>query len=250
MDVGFAVTALGLLIVVGAVTAYLGLLFVIHGFTYRTGIFHGAVAAGMVLALIGWLAWDGGALALAALLIGVVWFLVAWHELRLVGSTGLAVRAGDPMPAFAASTTDGRPVTQQDLIALAPAMLVLYRGWWCPTSKVQLDEVIATYDELRAAGVTVFAGSVDAPAEAEPLQRHVGDRITILCSLPLSLLDAIGVRDERGAPWYDRLLFGAQRRDISMPAALVVDASGRIVFAQRSTRVDDRPRPSEVLASL
>src|SRR5688572_28821389 len=45
---------------------------------------------------------------------------------------------------------------------------------------------------------------------------------------------------ERGAspPWYDRLLFGAAQRDISMPAALVVDGSRRIVFAHRSTRVD------------
>jgi hypothetical protein len=73
------------------------------------------------------------------------------------------------------------------------------------------------------------------------LQRHVGDAITILCDVPTSLLDTIGVRDARGAPWYDRLLFGAARRDISMPAALVIDASGRVVFAHRSTRVDDRP---------
>ncbi len=250
MNIGLSVTALGLLVVVGAVTAYLGLLFVIHGFTYRTVIFHAAVATGMVLALLGWLAGGNGALALAAQLIGIVWFLVAWRELRLVGSTGLRVRAGDAIPPFVASTTDGRRITEQDLVASAPVLLVLYRGWWCPTSKVQLNEVIGTHDELRAAGVTVFAGSVDAPAEAEPLQRHVGDRITILCDIPLSLLDAIGVRDTRGAPWYDRLLFGAQQRDISMPAAVVIDASGRIAFAQRSIRVDDRPRPSEVLASL
>jgi hypothetical protein len=98
--------------------------------------------------------------------------------------------------------------------------------------------------------VTIFAGSVDAPAEAEPLQRHVGDNITILCDVPTSLLDTIGVRDGRGAPWYDRLLFGAQQRDISMPAALVIDRSGLIVFAHRSTRVDDRPRQADILASL
>lgn len=106
------------------------------------------------------------------------------------------------------------------------------------------------YDQLRAAGVTVFAGSVDAPAEAAPLQLHVGDRITILCDVPTSLLGTIGVRDERGAPWYDPLLFGATRRDISIPAALLIDGSGRVAFAHRSTRVDDRPRPTDILASL
>lgn len=68
--------------------------------------------------------------------------------------------------------------------------------------------------------------------------------------LPTSLLDTIGVRDERGAPRYDRLRFGAAQRDISMPAALVIDRSGRVTFARRSTRVDDRPRPADILASL
>jgi peroxiredoxin len=250
VDIGAALTVLGLIVVVGGAIAYLILLFVVHKFTYRTWIFHGIVATGMALAVAGWVAGGSILIALFVCGFGVLWFVVALRELRLVGSKRLAIRPGDPMPAFTASTTDGRRVTERDLIASAPALLVLYRGWWCPSSKVQLDEVVRSHDELRSAGLTVFAGSVDGPDEAAPLQRHVGERITILCDVPTSLLDTIGVRDERGAPWYDRLLFGAARRDISMPAALVIDGTGRIRYAHRSTRVDDRPRPSDVLASL
>ena len=250
MDIGFALAVLGLLLVVGGAIAYLVLLFVVHGFTYRTWIFHGVVAAGMAVALLGWLIDGRSPIPLLAIILGVAWFLVARRELRLVGSSRLAVRRGDPVPTFTASTTDGSRITEQDLVAKAPTLLVLYRGWWCPTSKVQLDEIMRSHDQLRAAGLTIFAGSVDAPAEAEPLQRHVGDGITILCDVPVSLLDTIGVRDERGAPWYDRLLVGAAKRDISMPAALVIDPSGRIVFAHRSTRVDDRPRPADILAAI
>lgn len=250
MDIGLALTVLGLLVVLAGAIAYLILLFVVHGFTYRTWIFHAVVVAGMALAATGWVVGGSAPIAVLAGALGVTWFLVARRELRLVGSKRLAVRPGDAVPAFTASTTDGGRITEQDLVSRAPVLLVLYRGWWCPSSKAQLDEVVQNYDQLRAAGVTVFAGSVDAPAEAAPLQRQVGDRITILCDVPTSLLDAIGVRDERGAPWYDRLLFGAPQRDISMPAALVIDGSGRIVFAHRSTRVDDRPRPADILASL
>jgi hypothetical protein len=82
------------------------------------------------------------------------------------------------------------------------------------------------------------------------MQDHLGPGITILCDVPTSLLDAIGVRDRRGAPWYDRLIFGAARRDISMPAALLVDGSGRIRYAHRSTTVDDRPLPSDIRAVI
>jgi peroxiredoxin len=250
LDIGFALTALGLLFVAAGGLAYLVLLFAVHGFTYRTWMFHGVVLAGMALALVGWVIGGSVLLGLAAEMLGIVWFVVAWRELSLSGSKRLAVRRGDPMPAFTASTTDRLPFTERDLVAAAPALLVMYRGWWCPSSKAQLDEVVQSHEELAGAGVTVFAGSVDGPDEAAHLQRHVGDRITILCDIPTSLLDTIGVRDERGAPWYDRLLFGAARRDISMPAALVIDDSGRIVYAHRSTRVDDRPRPAEILERL
>lgn len=250
MDIGLGLTVGGLVVVAGGAVAYLVLLFVIHGFTYRTWIFHAVVVSGMAVAVIGWLTGGSGAIALLASAMGAAWFVVAWRELRLVGSKGLAVRPGDRMPAFTATTTDGRRITEQDLVASAPTLLVLYRGWWCPSSKVQLDEVVRSHEELRAYGVTVFAGSVDGPDEAAPLQRHVADRITIVCGIPTSLLDTIGVRDERGAPWYDRLLFGAAKRDISMPAALVIDGSGRITYAHRSLRVDDPPRPADILAAV
>jgi peroxiredoxin len=250
MDIGTALTALGLLLVVGAVVAYLLLLFVVHGFTYRTWRFHVTVIAGVTLAVAGWLAGGSGPVALLAIVAGVTWFVVTWRELRLVGSTGLAVRPGDAVPRFAATTVEGAPFTDGDLVSDAPALLVLYRGWWCPSSRAQLDEIVRRRGELTAAGVSVFAGSVDSPAEAAPMQDHLGPGITVLCDVPTSLLDAIGIRDTRGAPWYDRLIFGAACRDISMPDSLLVDGSGRIRYVHRSSTVDDRPLTSDVLASI
>ena len=243
-------TALGLLLVVAAALSYLTLVFVLHRFTYRTWMFDAVVGAGMALALIGWALGGSGAEALVAVGLGVIWFLATRNELHLVGSKGLKVRVGDRIPAFTVSTIDGKPFTEQDLIANAPALLELYRGWWCPTSKAQLDEVARDYQRLRAAGIKIFGASVDGPAEAAPLQQHVGDKITILCDVSGTFLDDVGVRDDRGAPWYDRLLYGAAHRDICMPAALVVDRSGKIVFAHRSTRLDDRARPADILDGL
>jgi peroxiredoxin len=248
--IGFAMTLAGLALVLGTVVAYVALLFVIQSFTYRTWMFHAVVGAGMAVAVIGWLAGGSGPVAALAIVAGIAWFLVTWHELRLVGSSGLGVRPGGTMPPFAVTTVDGAPFTDRDLVAHAPALLVLYRGWWCPSSRVQLDEIKERRAQLTAGGVSLFAGSVDSPAEAAPMQDYLGPGITVLCDVPTSLLDAIGVRDTRGAPWYDRLLFGAKHRDISMPAAVLVDASGRIRYAQRSTKLDDRPLPSDILAAV
>ena len=248
---GIDVAALaGLLLVLAAYVSYLVMLFVLHRFTYRTWLFHVTVIAGMLLALAGLLAGGSREIGLAALALGGAWFLVTRLELGLVGSRAMRVHVGDPMPAFTALDIAGRTMTERDLVASAPALLVLYRGWWCPSSKVQLDEMRRHYADLAALGVTIFAGSVDGPDESAPMQDHVGDTIRILCSVQESFLDEIGVRDRRGAPWYDRLWFGAMQRAIAMPAAIAIDRTGRIVFAERSTRVDERPQPKALIASL
>jgi peroxiredoxin len=243
-------TTIGLLIVLAVFVAYLLLLFVIQRFTYRTWIFDFIIIVGMATALTGWAIGGSSPIALSAIGLGIAWFVITRHELTLTGSKHLELQVGDRMPAINLLTIENRLVTEQDLIAKSPALLVFYRGWWCPSSKSQLDELIHDYENLNRAGVAIFAASVDSPSEAVPLQQRVGNKITILCNVPESLLDNIGVRDQRGAPWYDRILFGAKKQDIAMPSALVLDTSGKIVFVYRSTRVDDRPRPANILASL
>lgn len=244
------IVILGLLFVLTGIFSYLILLFVLHRFTYRTWVFNAIVGAGMALAVMGWGIGDSGMVALTAVFLGGVWFLVSRRELKLVGSQHLRLRKGDRVPAFTLLTIDGRQVTEQDLISKAPVLFALYRGWWCPSSKSQLDELVRDYENLSQAGLTIFAASVDEPTEAAPLQQQVGDKITILCSVSESLLDDVGVRDQRGAPWYDRILYGAAHQDISMPAWLVIDHAGKIVCAYRSTRLDYPARTADILANL
>ena len=249
MNIG-SMTIIGLLIILTGFFSYLILLFVIHRFTYRTWIFDVIIGLGIAATFIGWIYGGNTVMTLITVILGVAWFPITRHELNLTGSKHLKLRVGDRLPQLNLLTTDGRQVTEQDLIASAPTLLMLYRGWWCPSSKSQLGEVVHYYDSLSEAGLTIFAASVDEPAEAAPIQQYVGDKITILCNVPESLLDEIGARDQRGAPWYDRILFGAKLQDIAMPSALVINTSGKIVFVYRSTRVDDRARPEDIIVSL
>jgi peroxiredoxin len=241
---------LGLAVVVGAIVVYAVMLFVVHTFTYRTWIFDSAVAFGIVLAIIGWGASGPNLASGIALAVGAVWFPLVRRELRIRGSEELLVRRRDQFPAMDLVTTQGGHVTDRDLAAVAPVLFVLYRGWWCPSHKVQLDELVAAYERLADAGLSVFAASVDTPEEAEPIQQHVGDKITILCNVPESLLEELGTRDTKGAPWYDRLIFGAKKQDIAMPTGFVIDSSGTVVYSYRATTVDDRPDPDRILANL
>ena len=245
-----SMTTIGLLIVLAGFSSYLMLLLVLQRFTYRTWIFDVIIGLGIATTLLGWIFGGNAVVALISVILGIAWFPVTRHDLKLTGSKRLNLRVGDRLPRLNLLTTDGRQVTEQDLIARAPTLLVLYRGWWCPSTKSLLGEIVHDYESLSRAGLTIFAASVDEPAEAAPIQQHVGDKITILCNVPESFLDEVGVRDRRGAPWYDRILLGAKQQDIAMPSALVINASGKIVFIYRSTRVDDRARPADIIASL
>jgi peroxiredoxin len=241
---------LGLIIILGVNISYLTMLFVLHRFTYKTWMFDVAVGAGMVLGAWSWFLEGGSWLSWSTIALGIVWFLVSRIELRIVGSKALTLRVGDTMPAMALLKTDGTQMTEQDLIANAPALLTLYRGWWCPSSKVQLHAILEQHEHLNQKGVSLYAASVDEPETASAMQEYVGNTITILCRVSEDVLKRVGVLDTKGAPWYDRIIFGAQKRPIAMPATLVINTDGRIMFASRSTRVDEGPRVDEILASL
>jgi peroxiredoxin len=241
---------LGLALVVLGYGSYLAMLFLLRRFTYRTRLFDAVVIVGTVLALVGLATGAGGPPAWIAIVLGLAWYPVTRRELTLVGSERLTLRVGDRLPSFTAARADGTPITDEDIVARAPALLLLYRGWWCPSTKTQLHEQLEEHDRLTTAGLTTFAASVDPPEIAGAMQEYVGDAITIVCSFPVAVLEAIGARDRRGAPWYDRLLLHAPKGDIAMPAWLVFDATGRIAYAFRARRVDEHAGPRDILASL
>jgi peroxiredoxin len=243
-------SVVGFIITLGVFISYLTMLFVLHRFTYKTWIFDILVGVGMAMSMTSWAQEGGSWLSWSTLILGAVWFLVSRIELRIVGSKELNLRVGDKVPAMTFLKTDGTQITEQNLIANAPALLTLYRGWWCPSSKVQLDEITENYRYFNHKGVSIYAASVDEPALALPIQEHVGNNITILCRVSEEVLKKVGVLDKKGAPWYDRIILGAPERPIAMPTTLVINKDGRIIFISRSTRIDDRPRVNEILASL
>ena len=175
-----AISLMGLSVVLAVFVAYVAMLFLLHRFTYRTWIFHAGVIAGMTLAVLGAALGDNPLISVVVVALGLAWFVITRRELGISGSRTLTLRVGDPMPPFRAVTTDGRAVTDGELTQAAPVVVVLYRGWWCPSSKVQLDDMRSHYAELSALGLRVFAGSVDGPEEAAPMQEYVGSDMTPL----------------------------------------------------------------------
>jgi peroxiredoxin len=174
------------------------------------------------------------------------WFAATRKELGLPRAE-LRIAPGARLPDVTLATTSGTPIQTSALSG--PALFVLYRGWWCPYCVTQLRELDAEHDALRAAGLAVYAISVDRPEEQRDLEARMAGRVTFLSDERGALLDALGLRHVDGVPWYDRLLFGARRQDIALPAAILVDEAGVVRFARRARRIDERPSLDELLAA-
>jgi len=121
-------TIAGFIIVLGVLISYLTMLFVFHRFTYKTWIFDIAAGAGMVMGMVSWFQEGGSWLAWSTMILGMIWFLVSRTELRIVGSRELHLRLGDMIPAVTFLKTNGTSITEQDLIANAPALLALFEA--------------------------------------------------------------------------------------------------------------------------
>jgi peroxiredoxin len=80
---------------------------------------------------------------------------------------------GDPFPQLTISTTDGRVLTVPDAFAGDYAVVLFYRGAWCPYCNAQLRAFERAGQVLADNGIRVAALSVDdREATAALVEKH------------------------------------------------------------------------------
>jgi peroxiredoxin len=74
-----------------------------------------------------------------------------------------ALRPGAYAPVFELPDQRGEPVRLTQVLTRGPAILVFYRGGWCPYCSLQLRAYQGLLAELQAAGVNLIAVSPQTP---------------------------------------------------------------------------------------
>lgn len=72
-----------------------------------------------------------------------------------------ALKLGDKVPGFTLPNAFGKPVSLSEL--LRPAVLIFYRGAWCPYCNIQLRAYQRALSDISAAGASVLAISPQLP---------------------------------------------------------------------------------------
>ena len=95
--------------------------------------------------------------------------------------------------------------------------------------------------ELQRVGGRLFAIAVDQPAQARRVVQRNNLDFAILADTDRSVIKAYGVLHEGAGPG---------NLGIALPANILIDRTGGIVWKRVATRIQDRPHPDEVLEAV
>jgi peroxiredoxin len=156
------------------------------------------------------------------------------------------VMAGEMAPKFTVRTVDDEPFVFDPENLDRPAVLVTFRGGWCPYCNMHLSELRHVVPELRSKGIDVYFLSGDRPELLySSLKRETQDDIdglgyTILSDADMNAARALGIAFRVPATMFG--YFEERDRDIQdssiekyealpVPAVYVIDTSGEVRFS-------------------
>jgi peroxiredoxin len=180
--------------------------------------------------------------ALAGLIaIGYVVFDL-WYS-RFGRPTNPQLRPGQKLPVVSARDMSGTEISTADLEG-TPALLMFFRGNWCPFCTAQIRQLARRYRELNDRGVRLVFVS---PQPAD-FTRRVADSLDVAIEFwvdsDCSAARGLGLLQQDGVPVGLRDRYG---RDTVLPTAILLDADGRVIYCDETDNYRVRPRPEVFL---
>ncbi|WP_144720122.1 peroxiredoxin-like family protein [Agrococcus jejuensis] len=181
-------------------------------------------------------------------------------DLNAAGTPAGAVAAGDPLPDATLTTVDGQQVTLASVLDGAPAVIVFYRGAWCPYCNITLQHYEQTLAAtLREQGVGLVAISPQTPDGSQAAVANGELSFTVLSDPANALASQLGIVTAPSAEAQEAhttLGFAVQDSNaddtpgIPFPTVLVVDASGTVRFADVHVDYTTRTETEEILEAV
>ena len=167
---------------------------------------------------------------------------------------------GIPMPDGALLDVDGNDTTLAAARAGGPAVVVFYRGAWCPYCNLALRAYEqALVPSLNESGVALIAISPQKPDGTLSIAERNGLTYTVLSDPGNSIAGALGIVTEvspeaRGAQAETGVDVATTNADgtygIPMPTVVVVDADGVIGWIDVHPNYATRSEPADILAAV
>lgn len=165
---------------------------------------------------------------------------------------------GSTLPDVSLQSVDGKPVSLKQQVNGKPAILVFYRGGWCPYCNLQLSELRLITKDAEALGYQMIAISPDRPEElSRTLTRDKLD-YTLLSDARADALRAFGIgfrvddatiEKYRGYGIDLEKASGENHHALPVPSVFIVDANGILQFSYSHPDYQVRVPGSVVMAA-
>lgn len=192
---------------------------------------------------------DGSNLApLWLSLCGAVTFFLysTWYSKLGVPETA-RLKVGSVLPLLDFIKPDGQRFSTEALRG-RPALLMFYRGNWCPLCMAQFKEIAAQYREISRFGARVLLVSPQPHANTAALAKRFDVEFDFLTDTGNSAARRLGIEMKSGLPLGMELL--GYDSDTVFPTVIVVDSNGVIRWVDQTDNYRVRPEPETFLPIL
>ncbi len=241
---GFAYGWLGAALATLPVVMLVTMLLILKNRARTSDNFPLLLVAGFVgVALAGYGTYVAGESNIALLLagIGLGTFIVYdfWYS-RLGREPSAALREGSVLPEFEAQDQNGKMISSRSF-AGKPALIMFYRGNWCPLCMAQVKEIAGRYQELAKMGVQVVLISPQPHKNTVKLAHKFSVPFTFLTDTGNKAADILDIAMANGLPTGMEVL--GYDSDTVYPTVIATDAEGKILFVNQTDNYRVRPEP-------
>ncbi len=170
-----------------------------------------------------------------------------------------ASKVGDKLPAFSLNDSNGKLVTSKELLKAGNVVLVFYRGSWCPFCNTYLRKLQTRLADIKAAGGTLVAVSVENPDASMAIAKKNDLSFTVLSDPGLDTARKLGIVYQLPAETDEKYrgmgLDVAKHNAMPLPelplaVTYVVNKKGKITYAFIETDYKKRADPDTIIDHL
>lgn len=172
---------------------------------------------------------------------------------------GKGLEIGHKVEGATLQSIDGADYKLASAWAEQPAMIVFYRGGWCPYCNGQVRELAVNYPKLKAAGVLPVLISVDAPDKTAALSRQYEIPFPVLSDPDLLAhrqfnvlleLDQNTLKKYRDYGIDLSAWSGRRHNTIAVASVFIVDKQGRVLASHATADYAERPSIEQLLTLI
>ncbi len=205
--------------------------------------------AGVVLAGYIWVTTNTESLAALLAAGGWVSFLLYsyWYSTYNNRQPSEKLVIGAKLPHFTVRDVNDNLVSSSQLTD-RPAILIFYRGNWCPFCSAQLKELIARYKEIDALGVRVAMIAPQPHENTVGVSKIYDAKFDFLTDEDNAAARTLGIEHKNGLPMGMQML--GYDSDTVMPTVIITGKDGKIVWTHETDNYRVRPEPDTYLQVL